>query len=762
MNRRKYGVALILTLVVTFFLMVLLGAFIIVNRSNNSLTVSGIKRQQAYNACVSGLHYAWSELEANQYWGAGGFPEGTRNEAYPAGNPKIALVIHGQTTDPGELPDLTENYVEGEFPGTEDGFKVTMINNLQRRAVLEDTPLGNVPGRCAKMRVEGYSGSYKLTLESVLRKKPYVDYSALSSLDMTIELDDAGADNRWTIASSDPYINQVRSNTNIDAPSALDDEVKFRVPPRGGVAKAHTDILLGGTSIDSDPDFQESSESMADGGFKVGSSPIDIPGLSQEDLQFPESQVTIPPGTMTFKKVYKNEVLERDVDLDGDGTFETHQYRVQKQEHDALVHGSGASEDYWISSTSRPSDDNDDQPWSIYPPSVDDGDFDGILNPPDDLNDFPVLYETDEQHRVSANLTTGELAFTPATKFVVNGDIEFIQDESSHQAHLKFGHEMQPDGTMEFTGGSQGNDALADPQSNSAALVADGNIILDGITSGFGSIYADGEVQLRAKSGMRADPDLAVAVHGDQVSMRAEDPPEGFGQNSLLDTDWEFFREVVAQYPEEQFNDWNDLSTTRRFQQVGDNPDLDTGIRARQLDPSHTPSYIWNKLQQELGDDIGPLPNLGSAEGNWSGTMTLEHYVRLRQCAKSGDRSWLDRPGTRFTSVVGNISGQLGTYSNWSSRMGQPNVKAFMGPAEPPILAENFFVGLVHAGRRGLYVDPNGARFLIEGAAVSEGTMTVRNAPTVDFVYNRLFLDDVVKKYAGEFIQLDQVYFKLN
>ena len=40
--------------------------------------------------------------------------------------------------------------------------------------------------------------------------------------------------------------------------------------------------------------------------------------------------------------------------------------------------------------------------------------------------------------------------------------------------------------------------------------------------------------------------------------------------------------------------------------------------------------------------------------------------------------------------------------------------------------------------------------------------MTVRNAPTVDFVYNRLFLDDVVKRFAGEFIQLDQVYFKLN
>ena len=95
-------------------------------------------------------------------------------------------------------------------------------------------------------------------------------------------------------------------------------------------------------------------------------------------------------------------------------------------------------------------------------------------------------------------------------------------------------------------------------------------------------------------------------------------------------------------------------------------------------------------------------------------------------------------------------------------RMGFPNVGDFMASLDPPVLAENFFVGLVHAGNGGLYVDPNGARFLIEGAAVSEGSMTVRNAPTVDFVYNRLFLDDVVKRFAGEFIQLDQVYFKLN
>ena len=762
MNQRKHGVALILTLVVTFFLMVLLGAFIIVNRSNNSLTVSGIKRQKAYNACVSGLHYAWSELESNQYWGAGGFPDGTQNRSYPTGSPKITLAVHGQTADPGDLPDLSANYVEGEFPGSDEGFKIIMINNLQRRSVLTDTPLGNIPGRCAKIRSEGYSGSYKLTLESVLRKKPYVDYSALSSRDMTIELDDTGANNKWTIASSDPYINQVRSNTNIDAPSALDDEVKFRVPPRGGVAKAQTDILLGGTSVESDPDFLESSESKADGSFRVGSAPIDIPGLSQQDLQFPETEVSIPAGTLVSKKVYRNEVQQRIVDLDDDGTPETTQYRLQKQEHDALMHGSGAGAEYWISDTSRPDVNNGDQPWSIYPPTEANGEFDGITTPPDTLDDFPVLYETDPEHRVTANLTTGELAFTPATKFVVNGNLEILQDEFAHQPHLKFGHEMNPDGTMEFTGGTNGFNALEDPQSNSAALVTNGHLTLDGITSGFGSIYADGDVQLRAKSGMRADPDLAVAVHGDRVTMQAEDRPDGFGQNSLLETDWEFFREVVGQSPPERYNDWNDQMGQVRRRQVGDDPDVESGIRASRLDSSHTPSYVWNKLRQELGDDIGNLPNLGAADGNWSGTLTLDHYVRLREYAKTGDSSWLDRPGTKFQSVVGKVDSQIGTYSTWSTRMGFPNVGDFMASVDPPVLAENFFVGLVHAGSGGLYVDPNGARFLIEGAAVSEGAMTVRNAPTVDFVYNRLFLDDVVKRFAGEFIQLDQVYFKLN
>ena len=63
--------------------MVLLGAFLVVNRGNHSLTQNSLKRQQAYNVCMTALHYAWGELELNQGWGAGGFPNGRRDQTPP-------------------------------------------------------------------------------------------------------------------------------------------------------------------------------------------------------------------------------------------------------------------------------------------------------------------------------------------------------------------------------------------------------------------------------------------------------------------------------------------------------------------------------------------------------------------------------------------------------------------------------------------------------------------------------------------------------
>lgn len=100
---RSRGIALILTLVIAFFLVALLGAFLVVHRGNSSLTVSGVKRQAAYNACLTGLHYVWGELELNQAWGAGGFPQGMTTVSYPPADPKLTFRIFGDRDNPEDL-----------------------------------------------------------------------------------------------------------------------------------------------------------------------------------------------------------------------------------------------------------------------------------------------------------------------------------------------------------------------------------------------------------------------------------------------------------------------------------------------------------------------------------------------------------------------------------------------------------------------------------------------------------------------------------
>ena len=44
----------------------------------------------------------------------------------------------------------------------------------------------------------------------------------------------------------------------------------------------------------------------------------------------------------------------------------------------------------------------------------------------------------------------------------------------------------------------------------------------------------------------------------------------------------------------------------------------------------------------------------------------------------------------------------------------------------------------------------------------TQGGIKIENAPAVDFVYNRLYLDDVLREFRSDHIELDQVYFKIN
>ena len=750
-----------LTLLVSFFLVVLLGAFLIVNRGNSSLTQNSLKRQQAYNVCMTALHYAWGELELNQGWGAGGFNNGRRVIKLPPVDPKLIVTVYGDRDNPD---DLTSNYLEAELPATGETFHLQLVNNLRNRAVMEDTDIGSVPGRSVKLKIEGRSRGTQLVLTSVLRKRPFVDYSALSNEDMSVELSGVvGDEKNWKIRSKDPYVNQIRSNTQILGPSAIESDIKFSDPPRGGVARATTDILLDGTSVNSDSDFLVQSERTAGGQFETSTPILDVPGLKQEDIRFPEKELRIPGGTLTMAPLEKHEWTSRTFGVDtstppdGVPDINVERWRRVKTQYQSIQHNSRV----WVGTQGFPLEDSGplNGPNDGFPDPTTSPGFQGVTAQPTEFNDYPVLYDNGDGAVIRANLTSGEIALSPGAKFKVDGSLQILKNDGAPQPNLLFGYTIDDEGRAEFLGGRSGGSAIENPEANSAALVTSESFYIDGIATGFGSIFADREVSLRAKSGLRAEPDMAVAVHGQRISFQAEDPPDGQTQNRLLDADWDMFKAAMGQGGGfGTFENWQDFDSRAKRSLLGDDPDRDTGVRTRST--QKTATEAWDALTTEL--DLGPRPNFSATPfgSEWSGKLSLEQYVQLREYARTGESRWLGDSDSRFNSTLGLLDSQIGTYVRWSDIMGLP-LADFMA-ADRPEIADVYFVGLVHAGEGGLYADTNDSSLLIEGSVVSQGGIQIQNAPAVDFVYNRLYLDDVLREFRSDHIELDQVYFKIN
>jgi hypothetical protein len=730
-----HGIALLMTLIVAALLAVLTGAFVTVNRANSSITGNVVTRQNAYNACLSGLHYAWGELERDQAFGADGFPDGVRTVNLPITSPEVKIRIHGNSEEP-ENPDL--NYIEGEILASGDSFEVRLVNNLGNRDVKPASFLGDVPGRCTRLEILGNSGRKRLTLSSVLRKAPYVDSSALSSYDMEIELSDNGPQNQWNLRSKDPYVNQVRSNMSIAGPSAVDGNLRFSDPPRGGVAMAHDDIELGGVSVTSNPTFLADSQEAARGSLQTSTAEIDVPDLNRNNLAFPPTKVEVPPGDMEMSVVEVHEWEELE---DQPGQFQKKVFL-----HNSIEHAGNL----WVSES------RELKSTTIHDARGDDG-VQGIDIPidPVDFDDRPILYSDgleDSEHKMVADLPTGAITLSPGTTFDVEGTLKIKQNEEAPQAHLLFGYEFEGEWAV-FKGGSN---AMDDAAANSAVLSTQGDLFIDGITTGFGSLYADQDVDLRAKSGLRAEQDLAVAVHGHKISFTAEEPPDSSATNTLSQAEFIAFGDALGPNYD-QYDGWFNLEQMAQIPHIGFDPENPTGLRSKRLDENG--DFYWNLIMQDLERNDSP-PNWASLGPEWSGRLNLEQFVRLQEYAKDRSSSWLNMPGPAFDSVTSIINTRISTYSGWAHRMNL-SMSDYM-QEEIATIADVYFVGLVHAGEGGFNADAYGASMLFEGSLVSQGSMRIANTKSVDFVYNRSYLDDVVKQYVGSSrANLDQVYYRL-
>ena len=215
-TKRRKGVALLMVLMAVLFCTMMLGAFLLNNRTYLQLHKRGDLQDQVQNDQRSLYEFARSNLEKNKGWGT------------PHPNPVLAPYIDGDLTwvehEWDDSSDKT-SVVTGELP---DGllFRLDILNNMRTDAVVE----GVSPKSC-RVKIALYEANREYD-HTVLRENPenfvilggatallhnaaFFDSSIVASQAIQLYA------NNIKFHSKDPVRNQVRSNTAVLLPDVV-------------------------------------------------------------------------------------------------------------------------------------------------------------------------------------------------------------------------------------------------------------------------------------------------------------------------------------------------------------------------------------------------------------------------------------------------------------------------------------------------------------------------------------------------------------
>lgn len=290
--RRRRGVALVLSMLVSSLLVMMVGAYFQVNRDSMQTYGVSLRQRQAFMAAQSGLAYARLQIEHNSLWG---------HESQPFTNAERRSV--GEMS----IQETGASTLRGNFAGARDGqhFEVQVYNNLGLSQAARTINGVEVPADACKLFVTGHSTGFKSRLCVVLTGEPLYDASAVSQgvLDMS------GA-NKWNLRSRDPRRNWVRSNTSIitpnvfTAPSNMTFDNSDTGSPIQGVAWSRGDIKVGNSSGPSVSTDLAAAVSNANGQFSPNSNlKNDIYRLTRDSLKFPSTTKSINPGRYVISDV---------------------------------------------------------------------------------------------------------------------------------------------------------------------------------------------------------------------------------------------------------------------------------------------------------------------------------------------------------------------------------------------------------------------------------------------------------------------------
>ena len=741
--------ALFFVLVITAVFAVLMVAFLVINRQQMALSGNTLARQASYDACISGLNFVQSQLEADRTWGCTSFPLGNSTLGYPAGAPLMTVTTFGDglAVAAPTPPNPANNYISGRIAtpsGIEATFKANVVNNLYLTNTTLVTPLGDVPRHAIRVRIEAQSSGMTRRLDVVLRKHAFSDSILASGADTSVLLG-ATPGQGWNLLSRD-YANLVRANGNIWAPKPTDSDLQF-VNTTGNL-KAAKEITLKDLAVSTATSSQlAAQQTAANGLFQPYSKPVVVPELKGDQLRLPATHIAIPAGSYTMTSCVREDAGINN----GDGTYTVKVTSQMGMETPAQLMAGPATAvnvirttpgaNGWVAGRAPDITGTDNTP-TIFSATV-----------------------NGTAKNVVADLSTGDIYIPSGLTLKAQGDIDFKPGNTGINATLNFGFEYTGVKKTPFNTPFMAltpSTAIEQMGSDGAAVSAiNGSIHISGMALGLGSISADRDITLSAQPGMSSRPSVAVAVRAgndltlnppprakSQIGLKVDGPVFNSAMNST--GNWPALENYVIAY----FGDTAPTTPT-------------TNVTVQNVtDASSKPltgAAAWDLMAKEVGKAKGAYSS-GSVPGDIASTsfpfnkqLCLEDYVRLREYMRSGNKKWLDRGDADYKLLLTQLlDSQLCAYSSFARATGV-SLQTLM--AMGGVLPDMYFVGLVYAGRN-LTVSGSNNSMYAEGAMVAKGNIALKDVPDLTTVYNRLFLEDITKPLAGQ-TKLEPVYFNL-
>lgn len=278
---KQRGIALISAVIMMTLAMMLLGAFLQVNRAHVWLLNSSEGRQTAHSACQAAFEYVMFRLEHDRKW----------SEVAFTGR------LDGDGTDL-EVEEVKDSRtIRGYLKPMDATFEADIENNLSNSAMSEF----GVPPYMCRLTIRGTAMGVTKEVVTLLHQAPLFDSSALTRGKMVMNSD------QFNVRSKDKWRNQIRAEENIDIPSAAQARTQFLLPDSAvqdskGMMWSKSDIISGGTKLDAS---NINDANLNSGGRFVPKSKqhFEIFDLKSDSIVTPKSNLTaVKPGVYRFTK----------------------------------------------------------------------------------------------------------------------------------------------------------------------------------------------------------------------------------------------------------------------------------------------------------------------------------------------------------------------------------------------------------------------------------------------------------------------------